>query len=188
MATLHGLFCEGCCLPWLNQCWSGLTMGFKGLNSSAICSSCKSFLNIRAFSYSMRVLLTVSCSRLCGWHHGPFSMSYSQVVHIFTVVFCGCLQVPLTYSVISASPSSYLGLPSQVCIYPQAFACPAENSAALPCTSYYLASWDTSASALANLGMKLVFLLKAGWFMFPDIHTVHYEDFHVFASRLFFTM
>lgn len=59
---------------------------------------------------------------------------------------------------------------------------------ALPCTLYYLASWETSASALVKLWMKFVFLLEAGWFMFSDIHRVHYEGFYPFASRFFFTM
>lgn len=52
MAALHGLFHEECKLPCLTQCCSGLSMGFKDLNSSAIYfSSWKIFPNISVFSY-----------------------------------------------------------------------------------------------------------------------------------------
>lgn len=49
---LHGLFCEECWPPWLTQCGAGLTTGFKGLNSSAICSSSSNRSpHISAFCY-----------------------------------------------------------------------------------------------------------------------------------------
>lgn len=152
VATLHRLFCEECWLPWLTQCLSGLAMGFKDLNSSAICSS-SCFPNISAFCYrvweyyrlshvpvSVADTMAPSMARLCTYSLLSFVEFFRYLWPILSLWSqkWSQLLLPPTLQFLYMSVFIHRLLPS-----------PAENSAALPCT--YLASWDTSTSALAEL-------------------------------------
>lgn len=184
MAALHGLFHEVCKLPWLTQCWSGLTMGFKDLNSSAICfSSWKISPNISAFSYRTWQCYWLSCvpvsvadtmvpspcpmARLCTYS----LLSFMEFFTYFWAIQQSQLLLPPTLDFLYMSISTGL--------------CPIQQRTV---QHFHVRSWDTSASTLAKSWMKFVFLLKAGSFMFPDMHTVNYEDFYLCTSRFFFSM
>lgn len=106
------------------------------------------------FSFPRPVADTMSSPSPC-----LMSRVSAIVVHIFTVVLWWDFRVHLTCSVISAPPSSDLGLHLLACIYSSSYLHihlpgPAENSAAFPCKLWcYL-----GISASAKLWMNCMFL------------------------------
>lgn len=109
---------------------------------------------------SVRMLLPVSCSHLCGWHHGLFSMAKLCTYSLLCFAEFFRYLWPIQGSQLLLPPTSDSPYMSVFIHRPLPY--PAENSIALPCKLYYLASWDTSAFASAKLWMKSLFLLKAG--------------------------
>lgn len=104
-------------------------------------------------------------------------------MHIFTVVFCGVFQVPLTYSVTSASPSSYLAIPLHICVHPQAFALSSREQCST--SMYIILPSQLRYKCLCISKAVDEICVSAGYFMLPDIHTVHYEGFYLFTCRFF---